>query len=216
MLTEDEKRKLKFSLIIPVIFIFIIWIIWILDYSENLELYRWGIYPRDLIGLRGIVFAPLIHDGFSHLFANTIPILVLGTGINYFYRALAYKVIFVTWIFGGICIWIGARESYHIGASGLIYGLASFLFFSGIIRKDVRLAAISLLVVFLYGSMIWGIFPINHGVSWESHFFGGLCGLIAAIIYRKEGPQRIEIDWGEEDVEENESIEEIKEEEQYN
>lgn len=104
----------------------------------------------------------------------------------------------------GIWVWVGGRSGYHIGASGLVYGLASFLFFSGVIRNDIRLLAISLLVVFLYGSMIWGIFPIFPQVSWESHMLGGISGLVLAIYYRKYGPQKKVYEWELEEEEEEE------------
>lgn len=188
MLQVDEPKMFKYSLILPLLVVLFIWLIKFIDDTDSLELYKFGVYPRKLEGFLGVFFAPLIHSDYNHLVSNTVPLLVLGTGIIYFYRSLAYKVIGFVWLLSGTCVWIGARESYHIGASGLIYGLASFLFFSGLIRKDVRLTAISLLVVFLYGSLVWGIFPIFPRISWEYHFFGGMGGLIASIIYRKEGP----------------------------
>jgi membrane associated rhomboid family serine protease len=108
-------------------------------------------------------------------------------------------------------VWLAGRDAWHIGASGLIYGLASFLFFSGIIRKYFRLVALSLLIVFLYGSMVWGIFPnIYKNVSWESHMLGFISGIILAVAYRKEGPQEPVYEWMEE--EEEEAIEDKKEE----
>jgi len=199
MLDIAERKKLKYSLIIPSFFIVFLWIIRFFEEVEYTNLYRFGVYPRELKGLFGILLSPFIHADFNHLISNTFPLIILGTGIIYFYRSLAYKVIGFIWIVSGFCVWIGARESYHIGASGLIYGVASFLFFSGIIRKDIRLSAISLLVVFLYGGLIWGIFPIFPKISWEYHFFGGFCGLIAAIIYRKEGPKTVKWNWDEDE-----------------
>jgi membrane associated rhomboid family serine protease len=106
----------------------------------------------------------------------------------YFYRPVAFRVFFLTWIITGILVWLGGRSSYHIGASGLIYGFASFLFFSGIIRNNINLMAISLLVVFLYGGLVWGILPYDYKISWESHLFGALTGLALAITYRNYGP----------------------------
>lgn len=188
MSINDEAKRFRYSLILPFLFILTLWIIEAIDVVEYDSLYRFGVFPRRLEGLAGILFSPLIHSDLNHLVSNSIPLLVLGTGIIYFYRSLAYKVIAFVWLLSGLCVWIGARASYHIGASGLIYGIAAFLFFSGIIRKDMRLMAISLLVVFLYGGLIWGVFPIFPRVSWEYHLFGGICGLIASIIYRKEGP----------------------------
>lgn len=208
----DEYKKFKYSIILPLFFVFTIWIIKIVDASEHLNLFYYGVFPRDSKGFLGIFFSPLIHSDFNHLFSNSIPLIVLGTGIIYFYRNLAYKVFALVWILSGVFVWIGARESYHIGASGLVYGIASFLFLSGLIRKDFRLAAISLLVVFLYGSLIWGVLPIFPQISWEYHLFGGISGFFAAIIYRKQGPERIVWSWEIEDENDNEPEEDVSDE----
>lgn len=201
---SEELKKFKYSLILPFLFVVLLWIIKIVETSEDLNLYKYGVYPRNFNGLLGVLLSPLIHADFNHLLSNNIPLLILGTGIIYFYRELAYRVIAFVWIISGLCVWIGARESYHIGASGLIYGLAAFLFLSGVIRKDIRLAAISLLVVFLYGGLIWGVFPLIPHISWEYHLFGGISGFVAAILYRARGPRPIEWSWEKEE----ESIEE--------
>ena len=201
----DDYKKFKYSLILPVFFVFFLWIVKIVDVSEQLSLFYFGNFPRDVKGLWGIFLSPLIHSDFNHLISNSIPLLVLGTGIIFFYRDLAYRVFAIVWILSGICVWIGARDSYHIGASGLIYGIAAFLFLSGLIRKDFRLAAISLLVVFLYGSLVWGVFPIFPNISWEYHLFGGISGFVAAIIYRNKGPEKIVWSW-EEEEESNEEV----------
>jgi membrane associated rhomboid family serine protease len=207
MSINDEAKRFRYSLILPFFFILTLWVIEAIDVVEYDTLYRFGVFPRRWEGLAGILFSPLIHSDFNHLVSNSIPLLVLGTGIIYFYRSLAYKVIAFVWLLSGLCVWIGARASYHIGASGLIYGIAAFLFFSGLIRKDVRLMAISLLVIFLYGGLIWGVFPLFPGVSWEYHLFGGICGFIASIIYRKEGPPVRKWIWEEDEIAEgNESV----------
>lgn len=199
MQNTEETKKLKYSIILPIFFVFSLWIIKIIDVSERLNLFYYGVFPREIKGLLGILLSPLIHSDFNHLISNSIPLLVLGTGIIYFYRGLAYRVIGFVWLLSGICVWLGARDSYHIGASGLIYGLASFLFLSGIIRKDVRLASISLLIVFLYGGLVWGVLPIFPHISWEYHLYGGLSGFISAIIYRNKGPERIVWSWEKEE-----------------
>lgn len=135
------------------------------------------------------------------------------------------KVFSWTFFLTGILVWFGGREAWHIGASGLVYGLASFLFFSGIIRKYFRLVALSLLVVFLYGEMVWGIFPgVYKNVSWESHMLGFISGILLAIVYRKEGPQMPVYEWmdkssfaeasEDEGIEDIEGIEEVEEEDE--
>ena len=199
MQNPEEIKKFKYSIILPLFFVFILWIVKFIDVSEQLNFFYFGVFPRDIKGLFGIILSPLIHSDFNHLISNSIPLIVLGTGIIYFYRKLAYRVIGFVWLLSGLCVWIGARDNYHIGASGLIYGLAAFLFLSGLIRKDVRLASISLLVVFLYGSLVWGVLPIFPHISWEYHLYGGISGFIAAVIYRNRGPQRIIWSWEKED-----------------
>ncbi len=196
---EYEKRKFIHSLVFPLFFLLIIWMIKLIEVSLDLNFATWGIYPLKLKGLKGIILSPLVHANFRHLLDNSLPLLILGVAIFYFYSKVAYRVFFLTYIMVGIWVWFGGREAYHIGASGLIYGFASFLFFSGILLGEVRLLAISLLVVFLYGSMVWGIFPIKKGISWESHMLGAIAGLILSFYYRNQGPQRIEYDWEEEE-----------------
>ena len=196
---SDELKRFKYSFILPFLFVVLLWTIKIFDFSEDLNLFKFGVYPRNISGLFGVILSPLIHADFNHLLSNSIPLLILGTGIIYFYRELAYRVVGFVWIISGFCVWVGARESYHIGASGLIYGLAAFLFLSGVIRKDIRLAAISLLVVFLYGGLVWGVFPLFPQISWEYHLFGAFSGFIAAVFYRDRGPRPIEWSWEKED-----------------
>jgi len=193
----DEKRKLKHSLIFPLFFVLVIWFIKLMEILSGTSLTFLGIYPLKAHGLIGIITAPLIHADFNHLTNNTIPFLVLCIATFYFYRPLGYKVFFLTWLMTGIWVWCGGREAYHIGASGIVYGLASFLFFSGALRRSPGLAAVSLIVVFLYGSMIWGIFPFIPDISWESHLSGGIAGLILAILYRHDGPQPKKYEWEE-------------------
>ncbi|HPN20324.1 MAG TPA: rhomboid family intramembrane serine protease [Tenuifilaceae bacterium] len=188
-------------------FLFVIWLIKIIEVSNQTSFYEFGVFPREIKGLPGVVLAIFIHSDFNHLISNSISLFILFTGLLYFYRDLSYKVLIFIWLISGAMVWLGARESYHIGASGLIYGIASFLFFSGIIRQDIRLMAISMLVIFLYGGLIWGIFPIFPRLSWEYHLFGSICGLIAAVIYRKQGPQKHLWSWEIEDDSEEEETE---------
>jgi membrane associated rhomboid family serine protease len=190
-----ENKIFRFSIIIPLSFVLLLWLIKALEVGLNMNLVTLGIMPGKISGLLGIIFSPLIHADLNHLFANSVPLLVMGTGTVFFYRSLSYRVFIIIWLVSGLCVWLGGRPSYHIGASGLVYGLAAFLFVSGAIRRDTRLAAISFVVVFLYGGLIWGIFPIWPAISWEGHLFGGLTGLICAIIYRHEGPKRRIYSW---------------------
>ena len=202
-MNEDQKR-FWYSLIFPVFFLSIIWIVKIAEVLLHIDFAFLGIFPLKLKGLIGIITAPLIHSDFEHLIANSVPILILGTGVFYFYNKIAYKVFFLSYFIANIWIWFGARQAYHIGASGLVYSFASFLFFSGVIGKNIKLMAISLLVVFLYGSMIWGILPIQPHVSWESHLMGAIAGMVLAFYYRDFGPKRKIYSWELEDNDEEE------------
>lgn len=191
----NEMLRFKYSLLPPIFFLVLIWAVKVVEISNNTSFHELGVYPRRIEGLWGIVFAIFVHSDFNHLLSNSISLVILFSGLIYFYRDLSYKVILFIWLTSGVMVWLGARESYHIGASGLIYGIASFLFFSGIIRQDVRLMSISMLVVFLYGGLIWGVFPIFPRISWEYHLFGSICGLIAAYFYRKQGPEKKKWSW---------------------
>lgn len=190
-----EKRRFFHSLVFPGFLLLIFWLIRISESVLQLDFSSLGVYPQSFKGLPGILLAPFIHGSFNHLINNSVPFLVLSVAIFYFYRGISYKIFFLIWIITGIWVWLLAREAYHIGASGLIYGFASFLFFSGVLRNDVRLLAISLLVTFLYGSMVWGVLPLKPQISWESHLSGGVAGLVLAIIYRKQGPEKIAFSW---------------------
>lgn len=192
---DIAAKRFYLSLVFPGIFILLIWMIYFVDVSLNLDLHYWGLYPRKLSGLWGILFSPLLHGSLKHIIANTIPVLVLSTGLFYFYRDLAFRVLIFSYLLTGVFMWFLARPSYHIGASGLIYALAGFLFLSGLLRKHVGLMAISLIIVFQYGSLVWGIFPMEETVSWEGHLLGLVSGIIMAIIYRHRGPQVHKYTW---------------------
>jgi len=194
--TKLFRKKLLLSMLLPLAFIVLIWMIMFLEKQLDISFYFLGIYPLELRGLPGIITSPFIHSNYEHLFNNTIPLFVLGTAVFYFYSDIAFSIAGWSWLLTGIFVWLTGREAWHIGASGLVYALASFLFISGIIRKYLRLMALSLLVVFLYGSMVWGMFPfVDIHVSWESHMLGAGVGLILAILYRRKGPQRKLPDW---------------------
>ena len=201
---RNTTSKLFFSFLYPVLFIMILWGIKLFETVAHISLFQYGLYPRKVSGLIGIITSPLLHADFPHLISNTLPLLVLGPIIFYFYRSIAFQVFFWVYLMTGVWVWAAGRDSYHIGASGIVYGFITFLFFSGIFRKDTRLLALSLFVTFLYGGAIWGILPIQRSISWESHMLGSLAGLITAYNFRKEGPPSKKYDFG--DDEENEKI----------
>ncbi len=185
---DTDKKIFKYSLIIPVAIVIIFWLVKIIEDLYDLDLTTFGILPLHVEGLPGIMLSPFIHSSYDHLLSNSIPFLILMFALLYFYRSLAYRIFFVIYFLSGICVWLGGRESWHIGASGIVYGLASFLFFSGVFRKDANLLTIGIIVVFLYGSMFWGIFPFKAEISWESHLWGAVSGLFMAFYYRDQGP----------------------------
>ena len=197
-----EHKHYKFSpliLAIPLYFVLLLWIIFWFEVKYGYNFNKYGIYPRTFVGLRGVLFSPFIHGDIKHLYHNSIPLFVLLFSLYYFYRKIALKIFVYGTIFTGILTWIFARESFHIGASGIIYLLFSFIFFSGIIRKNYRLIAVSLMVIFLYGSMVWYLLPVKEEISWEGHLSGFVVGIIFAFYFRKTGPQKLKYEWEHED-----------------
>jgi len=200
-----DISKLRTAIFFPAVFVILLWIIKIVEESLFLDFHQWGVYPLRLEGLKGIIFSPLIHGSYQHLISNTFPLLILGWALFYFYKELGLRITLLAWLMSGIWVWVFARESWHIGASGIIYSWAAFLFVSGVIRQHPRLMALSLLVAFLYGSMVWGIFPLRERVSWEGHLMGLLAGLVLALFYRETGPQRKMYSWELEDDDESDT-----------
>jgi len=208
-----EIKRMIYAAFFPCMLLIILWMIRLWEWEFQTNMHWMGVYPRTLSGLLGILTEPLVHADVKHLFSNSIPLFVLGWCLFYFYRDLGYTVFPILWIFSGFITWCIGRESWHIGASGIIYSLAFFLFFSGIFRRYIPLMAISILVVFLYGSIIWYMMPvweqIEEKISWEGHFSGAFSGFFCAVVFRKYGPQRPEDPFeNEEDEEEEEVVEE--------
>lgn len=191
----NSKKQFINALVVPSAFVIILLIVHSFATMNEIKLSAWGVYPREKNGLWGIISSVFIHGSWKHLANNSIPLLVLGTALFYFYKKLALRVSIYSIIFTGILIWLGGRPSFHIGASGLVYSLAFFLFLSGFIRKHTHLMALSMTVVFLYGGLVWGIFPTKEHISWEGHLFGAINGVLWAIYFKKEGPQRKKYSW---------------------
>ncbi len=186
---SEERKRFIYSLVFPAFFLFLIWSAKIFEITMELSFVEGGVYPRRLSGLKGILLSPLIHGDWKHLVNNSMPVFFLSVALLYFYREIAYHIWFLIYLIGGILLWGVGRQAYHIGASGLIYGLAAFLFLSGLIRRVRSLMAISLLVVFWYGSLVWGLLPFDVEVSFEAHITGALSGIILALVYRDQGPE---------------------------
>jgi membrane associated rhomboid family serine protease len=169
----------------PLLMLFMVWLVFWYQVRIDYGIKSLGIRPHKLEGLLGVFTSPFIHGDIEHLYNNSIPLFVLSLALFYFYNKIAWKVIFYGVLVSGFLTWLIASKGNHIGASGLIYVLVSFIFFKGIFAKHYRLIALSLIVIFLYGSMIWYVFPIKDGMSWEGHLSGLITGLIFAIIFRK-------------------------------
>lgn len=202
-----EDRHFAFSpgvLLLPMFAVLAIWTVFWVEVTFQVNLNNFGIYPRSISGLRGIIFSPFLHGSVEHLYNNTIPLAVLSGALVYFYRKIALRVMVWGILLSGVLTWLIGRESYHIGASGLIYVLASFIFFKGIFTRHFRLVAMSLLVVFLYGGLLWYIFPIKDGISWEGHLAGFLTGLLFAILFKADIPPVRKYTWEQDNYSEEE------------
>lgn len=186
--SPNDVFRLKKAFFIVLCFVAILWIIEIIKYSANIEIFTLGVYPQKLIGLIGVVTAPLVHASFEHLISNTPALLILGTALIYGYPRSCWIVLAVVWFVAELGVWFTARPVYHLGASGLSYGVMAFVFVIGVLRRDRLAIALSLLVFFLYGTMIWGIFPHQPGVSFETHLWGAGLGVVCAILFRNRDP----------------------------
>jgi membrane associated rhomboid family serine protease len=187
--------------LVPVIlFILLLWLVVALGLVLHLPLIQLGIYPRTATGLAGVLFAPLIHGSWSHLLSNSFALLILGTALRYGYPRAAGPVVILVYLLSGLGVWCLGRGSYHIGASGLTHGMMFFIFTTGILRRDRLSIALSLIAFFLYGGMIWSIFPQEQDISFESHFFGAASGVLAAFLFRRLDPLPPEkhYDWEDE------------------
>ena len=200
------KRKNLTSLKFSAIILIIIWSVKIFEIVFDYDFTEYGVLPRKFNGLIGILFSPLIHSDVNHLLSNSLPVIILCLLIFNFYSQIAKKILIYLYFISGLWLWCIGRDSFHIGASGLIYAMASFLFFSGILRKNSQLSAVALLVIFIYGGLFWGLFPIHKNISWEGHLTGFIAGILVSFIFRKDGPIRKKYNWEiEEDLEVNDN-----------
>lgn len=208
-----QKKRIWLAAIPALIMCVLIWLVFLVDYSQVFRgnFSHLGIYPRQFFGLGGIVFSPFLHGSFSHLISNTVPLLILISLLFYFYNQIAFKSLAYLWLLSGLFTWAIGRNSYHVGASGLIFALVFFLFFSGLFRKYIPLVAVSMVVAFAYGSTVWSIFPITEyidvNMSWEGHLSGAVAGLIVALIFRNQGPQKPEEVWEEDESDDDDVAE---------
>lgn len=187
MSNNIDNKRLIIDLSIALLFTAIMWLVMIYSSTLNISFANWGILPRTLKGLRGIIFAPFIHGGYKHIYSNTFPFLILTTALLFLHPKKGMIVFFAIYFAGNIIVWIIGREAYHIGSSGIIFGMASYLLFYGIISRSRKDLAISLIVIFLYGGLIWEIMPqTDKTISWEAHLGGFATGAFMAVLYSKK------------------------------
>lgn len=198
----SRSTKLQFTndvILYPLGFVLSIWVVFWVEYRFGLRLNQYGIYPQKIEGLRGILFGPFLHGDLKHLFNNSIPLMVLTTALFYFYQNIRWRVLLWGILLTGLMTWLIGRPALHIGASGVVYLLAAFLFFKGIFSKQYQLTALALVVVFLYGSLLWYLFPIDPKISWEGHLSGFAVGFVFALIFRKNPIDKKKYVWERED-----------------
>ena len=183
-LHKPNTLRMKRSIAIGLSIVAAMWIIFLLNAAVGMNFNSFGILPRETEGIKGILFAPFLHANLEHLLSNSVPMLVLTTTLYWFYPRIATRIFLLSMIMGGTLVWILARTSYHIGASGVIFSLVGFLTASGIFRKRFKAFLLGLAVFLFYGGIIWGVLPTQPGVSWESHLFGFISGVALAYIFR--------------------------------
>lgn len=188
-MSENQFKVRKHTFLIPIICVLAIWFVYFIEIKFRFNFNKFGVFPRSLQGLRGIIFSPFIHADIKHLFNNSIPLFVMLSSLYYFYFKIANRVLIYGVFSTGLLTWLIARPANHIGASGVVYFLVSFIFFSGIWRKYYRLIALSLVVVFQYGSMVWYLLPVEDSISWEGHLAGFVTGIVFAYVFKNTGPQ---------------------------
>ncbi|WP_346883358.1 rhomboid family intramembrane serine protease [uncultured Algibacter sp.] len=203
MKTQEHFKFSTGVIAYPVFFVLAIWFVFWFEVRFGYNFSKYGVYPQTFKGLRGVFLSPFIHGDIQHIYHNTAPLFVLSVALFYFYRPIAWKVLFLGILLSGFLTWCIGRSSLHIGASGLIYVLVSFTFFKGVFAKHYRLIALSLLVVFLYGSMIWYTLPLEQGISWEGHLSGLISGLLFALIFRQEIAKPKKYIWEQENFNED-------------
>ncbi|MFD1063864.1 rhomboid family intramembrane serine protease [Winogradskyella litorisediminis] len=201
-MSQQQFRYSNSVIAYPLLLVFSIWLVFWYQVRIDSGIRNFGIHPKEVDGLLGIFTSPFLHSGISHLYNNSIPLLILSMALFFFYKKIAWRVLFFGMILSGLLTWLIAKNGNHIGASGVIYMLVSFLFFKGIIAKYYRLIALSLIIIFLYGSMIWYVFPIKDGMSWEGHLSGLLTGLCLAFIFRSNVAKPEKYLWEEENYDE--------------
>ncbi len=198
----SPRRNILKLIQFPITLVLSLWVIHILKVSGVLNFRSFGLMPRDMDGILGIFTSPFIHGSFQHLISNSVPLFAMSLLIVFFYKRIAYQSILLIYVLTGLAVWAFARNSViHIGASGVVYGLVAFVFWTGIFRRNVKSIILALVIVFYYGSLFLGIMPTQEGISWESHLFGGLVGILVAFLMKdnlESDEQKKEDPWKDE------------------
>ncbi len=182
---KSSQQRLYSSIKMPFQFLMLIWLIQAIQTLFYIDFGFLGLLPRNIEGLKGVLLAPLIHGDFAHLISNSVPLFVLSVIILFFYRRIAIKSFILIYLLTGLSVWLFARGNvFHIGASGVVYGLVSFVFWMGIFRRSLKAIILALIVTLLYSGMFLGVLPNQEGISWESHLLGGLVGIFVAFLYK--------------------------------
>lgn len=205
---NQERNDLIRAFFYPLVFVALMWIVKLLEFIFHWSFSAYGILPRSFSHLPAILTMPFLHADFAHLLSNTGPVFILSGFVFYFYRQIAWRVIMWIYVLSGFWLWLGGREAFHIGASAMVYGFAAFLFFSGIFKRNTALMTVTLVITFLYGSLVWGFFPEffpQENISWEGHLFGFIAGLLMAVYYRNQGPESTKYHWDEDEDEDDEN-----------
>jgi len=179
---QVNRRKYR-AVMIPGLWVLLMALVHLVQMTTDLPIYKLGVYPRFIWGLKGILFAPLIHGDLAHLFFNSMPLFALGLIIYYFYPRVATRSMLMIYFMTGLSVWAFGGYNYHIGASGVVYGMVSFVFWTGVFRRNLKSIVLALVILFFYQGMFSGLIP-KDGVSWESHLYGALAGIFAAFFYK--------------------------------
>ena len=202
----EDRKRIYDALLLILSFLTVCWGLFLLEGEFDIHFKRWGNRPRTSEGLIGILTSPLLHSDLKHIWGNTVSFFSLTTFLVFFYRPIAFKVFGLIYILSGVLLWIWGGPGNHIGASGVIYGIAAFVFFGGLLRNDTKLLRVSLAVAFLYGSLIWWVLPIDPHISWEGHLSGAVIGVALAWLMRTAGPQAPIYQWEIDELEEQRRI----------
>lgn len=187
---KDENSTFAYSFMPGLLFVVLLWLIALLSYLTEANLSWLGIFPRNFFGLIGVVTGPLIHADLLHLLSNSFPFVLLSGFILFQHRRTGVDVLIFVYVVSGLLTWFIGRQAYHVGASGVIYGMASYLLFVGFIDRDRGSLAVSLAVLFLYSGFFYGLFPGEEHISWEGHLAGSMAGFAAALTFGSNAPAK--------------------------